>query len=89
MKPNRSEKCSPALKASRIVRRHRKGLSSTRNVIQLPRFKSTRTRKGHEDVGAVVASAVTMVGRFLQKEMDETARKQYAKRMLESLGDKE
>jgi F-type H+-transporting ATPase subunit b len=43
-----------------------------------------------EDVkGAVVASAVTMVGRFLQKEMDETARKQYARRILESLGDQE
>jgi F-type H+-transporting ATPase subunit b len=30
-----------------------------------------------------------MVGKFLQKDMDEAARKQYARRILESMGDKE
>ena len=36
----------------------------------------------------IVASAVTMVSRFLKEEMDEAARERYARRMLESMGDK-
>ena len=37
----------------------------------------------------IVTSAVAMVSRFLKEEMDEAARERYARRMLESMGDKE
>ncbi|HOY26033.1 MAG: F0F1 ATP synthase subunit B [Thermotogaceae bacterium] len=75
-----------------IVRQAReKAQQEIQRMYQAAEIQINQEReKAMEDVkGAVVASAVTMVGRFLQKEMDETARKQYAKRMLESLGDKE
>ncbi|RLL86932.1 ATP synthase F0 subunit B [Mesotoga sp. H07pep.5.4] len=48
-----------------------------------------REEAAGEVKGAIVTAAVAMVGRFLQKEMDDTAKKQYAKRILESMGDKE
>ncbi|HNS34541.1 MULTISPECIES: F0F1 ATP synthase subunit B [unclassified Mesotoga] len=48
-----------------------------------------REEAADEVKGAIVTAAVAIVGRFLQKEMDENARKQYAKRILESMGDKE
>lgn len=48
-----------------------------------------RDEAAGEVKGAIVTAAVAMVGRFLQKEMDDTAKKQYAKRILESMGDKE
>jgi F-type H+-transporting ATPase subunit b len=75
-----------------IVRQAReKAQQEIQRMYQAAEIQINQEReKAMEDVkGAVVASAVTMVGRFLQKEMDETARKQYARRMLESLGDKE
>jgi F-type H+-transporting ATPase subunit b len=75
-----------------IVRQAReKAQQEIQRMYQAAEIQINQEReKAMEDVkGAVVASAVTMVGRFLQKEMDETARKQYARRILESLGDQE
>lgn len=48
-----------------------------------------REEAAGEIKGAIVTAAVAMVGKFLQKDMDEAARKQYARRILESMGDKE
>lgn len=37
--------------------------------------------------GVIVTTAIEMVGRFLGKEMDEAARKEYTRKMLKNMGD--
>ena len=37
--------------------------------------------------GAVITTAIELVGRFLGREMDETAKNEYTRRMLRNIGD--
>lgn len=60
-------------------------------IINNAQLEATREKEKAmlEVKGAVVTTAIEMVGRFLGREMDEAARKEYTKKMLKNMGDKQ
>lgn len=60
-------------------------------IINNAQLEATREKEKAmlEVKGAVVTTAIEMVARFLGREMDEAARKEYTKKMLKNMGDKQ